>query len=136
MNDMNNMNNGNYTNGQNQQIPQYPMSQQVQPVPPAQKPPKKHKSHTTAKVAAILAGVIIVGGGAGFGGAYFANRTRVPTAAETSAPTATTSRTIQLARTVRPRLTSFRKTWLFLSKTLQATLNTKRTEAICTHVTL
>ena len=85
---MNDMNNGNYTNEQNQQLPQYPTVQQVQPVPPTQKPPKKHKSHTTAKVAAILAGVIIVGGGAGFGGAYLANRTRVPTA-ETSTTSVT-----------------------------------------------
>ncbi len=109
MNDMNNMNNGNYTNGQNQQIPQYPMSQQVQPVPPAQKPPKKHKSHTTAKVAAILAGVIIVGGGAGFGGAYFANRTRVPTAAETSAPTATTSENDTTSKDGTPTLDELQK---------------------------
>lgn len=68
MNDMNNFNNG-YDPNYSQQNPGY-----VQPAAPAGKPPKKRKPHTTAKVAAILAGVIVVGGGAGFGGAYLANR--------------------------------------------------------------
>lgn len=68
MNDMNNFNTG-FENNQPQQYPGY-----VQPTAPSGKPPKKHKPHTTAKVAAILAGVIVVGGGAGFGGAYLANR--------------------------------------------------------------
>ena len=66
MSDMNNFNNGDFSGLQNSQIPQYPV--------PSPKPPRK--SHTTAKVAAILAGVLIVGGGAGFGGTYLANRAR------------------------------------------------------------
>lgn len=68
MNDMNsfdNQNNGFYPNSQqNESL--------AQPSMPQAKPPKKR--HTTAKVAALLAGVIAVGGGAGFGGAYLANR--------------------------------------------------------------
>ncbi len=66
MNDMNNFNNGEFSGTSNPQIPQYPV--------PSPKPPRK--SHTTAKVAALLAGVLIVGGGAGFGGTYLANRAR------------------------------------------------------------
>lgn len=81
MNDMNNFNNGSYTNTQ---IP--PVQNAVQPVPPTQKPPKKRKPHTTAKVAAILAGVIAVGGGAGFGGAYIANRSQISAVVDTSDP--------------------------------------------------
>lgn len=69
MNDMNNFN-----DMTEQQIPEAPVQQT-----PSQKPPKKRRPHTTAKVAALLAGVIAVGGGAGFGGAYFANRARVST---------------------------------------------------------
>lgn len=81
MEDMNNFNNEFDTNAQAAQ------QQTVQPVPPTGKPPKKRKPHTTAKVAAILAGVIAVGGGAGFGGAYFANKGQVSTAAvDTSKP--------------------------------------------------
>lgn len=58
MNDFNN-------NDSQSPLPQYPNPS---------KPPKKRKSHTTAKVAGILAGVLIIGGGAGFGGTYFANK--------------------------------------------------------------
>lgn len=62
-NDLNNLNNGSYP--QNfQQMPN------IQP----QNPPKKRKPHTTAKVAGLLAGVVILGAGAGFGGAYYAER--------------------------------------------------------------
>lgn len=39
-------------------------------------PAPKKRGSTTAKVAGLLAGVIIIGGGAGFGGAYFASRTQ------------------------------------------------------------
>ncbi len=38
------------------------------------KPKKPGKSHTTAKVTALLLAVIIAGGGAGFGGAYYAGK--------------------------------------------------------------
>ena len=68
MNDMNNFNNQGLDT-QNMQIPVYTVQ-----TPPAVKPPKKRKPHTTAKVALMLACVIAVGGGAGFGGAFFANR--------------------------------------------------------------
>lgn len=81
MNDINNFNNESYTNSQ---IP--PVQNAVQPVPPSGKPPKKRKPHTTAKVAAVLAGVIAVGGGAGFGGAYFANRAQMSAVVDTSEP--------------------------------------------------
>lgn len=80
MNDMNNFNNENLQNMPN---PQY---QSVQPMPPSQKPPKKRKPHTTAKVAAILAGVITIGGGAGFGGAYFASKAQMSAVVDTSRP--------------------------------------------------
>lgn len=78
MNDMNNF------DMQNTPLPQYPS---VQPSAPSGKPPKNRKPHTTAKVAALLAGVLIVGGGAGFGGTYLANRTR--STAVVSSPNAT-----------------------------------------------
>lgn len=38
------------------------------------KPKKPKKDHTTAKVTALLLAVIIAGGGAGFGGSYFAGK--------------------------------------------------------------
>lgn len=65
MNYMNDLNGEDLQNSPNTQYPG---------MLPANKPPKKRKSHTTAAVAAMLAGVIAVGGGAGFGGAYFANK--------------------------------------------------------------
>lgn len=58
MSDFNNFNN--YDNGN------YPQ--------PPQEPQKKRKPHTTAKVAGLLAGVVILTAGAGFGGAYYAER--------------------------------------------------------------
>lgn len=67
MNDMNNLNN-------EQQAQQIPEAAQNEFLP--RKTPKKRKSHTTAMVAGLLAGVIIVGGGAGFSGAYFGNKLR------------------------------------------------------------
>lgn len=78
---MNDFNNG---TEQSAQFQKYPGEQQ--PTPPAGKPPKKRKPHTTAKVAAILAGVIAVGGGAGFGGTYLANRMQSSAVVETSTP--------------------------------------------------
>ena len=80
MSDLNNFNNENFQNMPNS------LYQSVQPVPPAQKPPKKRKPHTTAKVAAMLAGVITIGGGAGFGGAFFANRAQMSAVVDTSRP--------------------------------------------------
>lgn len=62
------------------------------PPPINQKPPKKRKPHTTAKVAGLLAGVVILGGGAGFGGAYYANRGAATAIVGTSKPT-TSNRT-------------------------------------------
>lgn len=43
-----------------------------------QKPKKQRKSHTTAKVVALILAVTIVGGGAGFGGAYIGNKALIP----------------------------------------------------------
>ena len=83
MNDMNNFNNVNSQNIPNAPLTEY---QGVQPIPPTNKPPKNRKPHTTAKVAAMLAGVIAVGGGAGFGGAFFANRTQMSAVVDTSTP--------------------------------------------------
>ena len=83
MNDMNDLNSENFQSIPNASFTEYPGGQEV---PPAQKPPKKRKPHTTAKVAAMLAGVIAVGGGAGFGGAYFANRAQMSAVVDTSRP--------------------------------------------------
>lgn len=46
---------------------------QAQPVQPV-RPEKKHRGGATVKVMAMIAAVAIVGGGAGFGGAYFAGK--------------------------------------------------------------
>ena len=43
-----------------------------------QKPKKTRRSHTTAKVIAMILAVTIVGGGAGFGGAFFGKRFLIP----------------------------------------------------------
>lgn len=75
-NNFNGMNMNGYEN--NGSVQRY--SGSAEPAPPPAKPPKKRRPHTTAKVVAVLAGVIIVGSGAGFGGAYLANRTFAPTA--------------------------------------------------------
>ena len=80
MSDLNSFNSENFQNIQNSQY------QSVQPEPPAQKPPKNRKPHTTAKVAAMLASVIAIGGGAGFGGAYFANRAQMSAVVDTQRP--------------------------------------------------
>ncbi len=64
---MDNMNDFNEQNN----IPTLQQEPQVIPQVPQGKPPKK-KSHTTLKVMAMIAAVAIVGGGAGFGGAYIA----------------------------------------------------------------
>ena len=90
MNDINNFNNENFQNMPNPQFTEYPGAQSA---PPSQKPPKKRKPHTTAKVAAMLAGVIAIGGGAGFGGAYFANRAQMSAVVDTSRPGKTNSGT-------------------------------------------
>lgn len=82
MNDMNNFNSENFQNMPSTQFTEY----HGEPVPAAKKPPKKRKPHTTAKVAAMLAGVIAIGGGAGFSGAYFANRAQMSAVVDTSRP--------------------------------------------------
>ena len=78
MSDMNDFNNENFQNIPNEQLTEHNTS--------AQKQKKKRKPHTTAKVAAMLAGVIAIGGGAGFGGAYFANRAQMSAVVDTSRP--------------------------------------------------
>lgn len=83
MSDMNSLNNGSFQNTPNASFTEYPG---VIPQAPSGKPPKKRKPHTTAKVAALLAGVIAIGGGAGFSGAYFANSARLSAAVDTSTP--------------------------------------------------
>ncbi len=82
MSEMNNFNN-------EQQTTQFQGT--VNPVPPTQKPPKKRKAHTTAKVAGILAGVMIIGGSAGFGGAYFGNKIHSYSIADPNTSYGTTS---------------------------------------------
>lgn len=84
MNNMNNLNNEDYANTQQAQ----PMQGYIPPMQTAavQKAPKTRKPHTTAKVAAILAGVIAIGGGAGFGGAYLANRAIPSAIVDTTKP--------------------------------------------------
>ena len=79
MSDMNNFNNESLQN-----IPNAHTAEHTDV--PAQKSPKKRKPHTTAKVAAMLAGVIVIGGGAGFGGAYFANGAHMSAVVDTSKP--------------------------------------------------
>ena len=69
MNDNNFYNNG-YQNGYTGQQIQTPA------VPQPEKP--KKKKHLTAAVAGAIAAVIVVAGGAGFGGAYFANQINRP----------------------------------------------------------
>lgn len=87
MNDNNNFNNGGFPQiWQGQNSPQQNVPQMPQAAPQRQKQPKKRKPHPTAKVAALLAGVIAVGGGAGFGGAYFANRGVSSAIVDTSEP--------------------------------------------------
>ncbi len=45
---------------------------EVIPEAPKKNPPRKHRSSNTIRVVAMIAAVIIAGGGAGFGGAYLA----------------------------------------------------------------
>ncbi len=70
MNENNFYNNNGYQNGY--------IGQQIQaPAVPQPEKPKK-KKHLTAAVAGAIAAVIVVAGGAGFGGAYFANQINRP----------------------------------------------------------
>lgn len=64
-------NNNNY-NINNGHQGYYPEVRQAAPQPePAPEPKKARRKHGTGKVIALLAAVVIVGGGAGFAGAYF-----------------------------------------------------------------
>lgn len=67
---MDNMNNFSEQNN----IQTQSQTPEVVPQAPQSKPPKKPKNHVTLKVMAMIAAVAIVGGGAGFGGAYIAGR--------------------------------------------------------------
>ena len=48
------------------------------------KPKKPRKNHTTAKVIAMILAVTIIGGGAGFGGAYLGNKSMIASSANGS----------------------------------------------------
>lgn len=70
MDDLNNFNrNAGQNTEQNYIGQQQQRADHVQPAMPA----KRKKSHATAAVAAAIAGVILIAGGTGFGGAYLAN---------------------------------------------------------------
>ena len=73
---------------QNQQIPQY-----QQPAVNKKPPKSKKKGHITAAVAGSIAAVILVAGGAGFGGAYFANMLNKPAIVNESGNSTSTSYT-------------------------------------------
>lgn len=71
MNDINNFDNNNNAQDVRNSVSSGLQGQPIAPAKPSKKP-----GRTTAKVAGLLAGVIIIGGGAGFGGAYFASKTQ------------------------------------------------------------
>ena len=73
---------------QNQQIPQY-----QQPAVKTKSPKSKKKGHITAAVAGSIAAVILVAGGAGFGGAYFASSLNKPAIVTESGNSSSTSYT-------------------------------------------
>lgn len=73
---------------QNQQIPQY-----QQPAVKTKSPKSKKKRHITAAVAGSIAAVILVAGGAGFGGAYFASSLNKPAIVTESGNSSSTSYT-------------------------------------------
>lgn len=77
MNDYNNFNQQDFQAQQGYTGQQIPQNQQpvVQP-----KPVKKKKGNLTAAVAGTIAAVVLVAGGAGFGGAYFASKINAPEA--------------------------------------------------------
>lgn len=72
------MNENNFYNNNNNGYQNGYIGQQIQApgVPQPEKP--KKKKHLTAAVAGAIAAVIVVAGGAGFGGAYFANQINRP----------------------------------------------------------
>lgn len=72
------MNENNFYNNNNNGYQNGYIGQQIQaPAVPQPEKPKK-KKHLTAAVAGAIAAVIVVAGGAGFGGAYFANQINRP----------------------------------------------------------
>lgn len=64
-----NNNNNNYNNGHYGYYPE--MNRQPSPLPEQSPETKPRKKHGTGKVIALIAAVVIAGGGAGFAGAYF-----------------------------------------------------------------
>lgn len=72
------MNENNFYNNNNNGYQNGYIGQQIQApgIPQPEKP--KKKKHLTAAVAGAIAAVIVVAGGAGFGGAYFANQISRP----------------------------------------------------------
>ncbi len=76
------------------------------------KPDKPRKSHTTAKVTALLLAVIIAGGGAGFGGAYYAGKYALPQAGyveDNGAPGAASPQSGNTSQGVAPTLNELQK---------------------------
>jgi len=76
------------------------------------KPEKPKKSHTTAKVTALLLAVIIAGGGAGFGGAYYAGKFALPQAGyveDVGAPGAVSPQSGNASQGVAPTLNEMQK---------------------------
>lgn len=75
---------------QNAQIPQNPQIQAVGKTKPVK---QKKKGHLTAAVAGSIAAVILVAGGAGFGGAFIANKMNAPAIVSESENSSTSSAT-------------------------------------------
>lgn len=71
------MNENNFYNNNNNGYQNGYIGQQIQ-APGVPQPEKPKKKHLTAAVAGAIAAVIVVAGGAGFGGAYFANQINRP----------------------------------------------------------
>lgn len=76
-----------------QQIPQNPQIQQLQPVGKTKPVKQKKKGHLTAAVAGSIAAVILVAGGAGFGGAFVASKMNAPAVVTESGNSSQTSST-------------------------------------------
>lgn len=75
---------------QNAQIPQNPQIQSVGKTKPVK---QKKKGHLTAAVAGSIAAVILVAGGAGFGGAFVASKINAPAVVSESGNSSPTSST-------------------------------------------
>lgn len=79
--------------GQVQQNAQIPQNPQIQSVGKTKSVKQKKKGHLTAAVAGSIAAVILVAGGAGFGGAFVASKINAPAVVSESGNSSPTSST-------------------------------------------